>query len=165
MGKYKALEYLRAHPKGADVCFMCKPDQELKLEPDYTSHSSDKDGIFPVKKEFHWGAVDWTDVLINGVGIAGDIALGSTVVGDFAGPEIWLATEGVEYIGIARDVSSGDNNALARDGISKAIEVVGDLRRSAILAPAVGFVFNMANIAEAFQEGYEDVPDYGPYLP
>ena len=121
-----------------------------------------QDGIYPVKKEFRWGAVDWLDIGINIIGIGGDIALGSTLVGDMAGPEVWLVTEGVEYVGIARNVSNSDNNALGRDGIAKAVEVIGDLRRSAILAPGIGFVFNLINIREDFLKGYVDVPDYGP---
>jgi len=128
-------------------------------------HQEPEAGIYPVKKEFRWGAVDWWNVGINVIGIGGDVALGSTLFGDPLGPEAWLATEGVEVVGIMRDTYKGDYNALRKDGIGKALEVVGDLKNSAILAPAIGFVFNLTNIAEAFQEGFVDVPDYGPYPP
>jgi hypothetical protein len=125
-------------------------------------HQGPEAAIYPVKKEFRWGAVDWWDVGINVIGIGGDVALASTLVGDAAGPEAWLVTEGVEIVGIMRDTYKGDFGALRNDGIGKAVEVVGDLKHSAVLTPIIGFVFNLSNIAGAFQEGYVDVPDYGP---
>ena len=133
------------------------------LNPQPSAPSNSQAGLYVTKYEWHFDKVDWMDIGLNFSGIVGDIGFDSTVVGDPLGPEIWLATEGLEIIAIGRDTyksTPDDFSSPAQDVTSKIIKAILKEKKAPDLIPVVGFLFNARNIFTDIQGGYVSTPDY-----
>jgi RHS repeat-associated protein len=136
--------------------------QNLPLLPlQLQNPSTPPPGWYPQKMVWNPNNVDWIDIGINTAGIVGDLGFASIAAGDPFGPEIWLATEGLEIIGISRDAnatSNGDFSGITYDGISSAVTTALKLKNAPDLIPVVGFFFNVRNIIQDLIGGYTPVP-------